>query len=226
MNRSSITSPQAMTQVLRRLHFRIGLFVAPFLLIAALTGTLYALTPQLENLIYHDALYTDSQGTPLPLADQLRSAQRHLGQVLPISAVRPAPHAGDTTRVMFHQHGDSPSLNRAVFIDPVTGNVQGDMPVYGTSGVLPLRTWLDQLHRALLLGDVGRLYSELAASWLWVAALGGAYLWWRRRHSVRGALRLVDAGVVHATAGRCGHGGGRRRTCRPSHDHGHADGHA
>ncbi len=47
------------------------------------------------------------------------------------------------------------------------------MTVYGTSGVLPLRTWLDQFHRSLLLGDVGRNYSELAASWLWIAALGG-----------------------------------------------------
>lgn len=46
------------------------------------------------------------------------------------------------------------------------------MTVYGTSGILPLRTWLDYLHRNLLLGDVGRVYSELAASWLWVTALG------------------------------------------------------
>ena len=38
------------------------------------------------------------------------------------------------------------------------------MTVYGTSGVLPLRTWLDKLHSSLLLGDLGRNYSELAAS--------------------------------------------------------------
>jgi uncharacterized iron-regulated membrane protein len=51
------------------------------------------------------------------------------------------------------------------------------MTVYGTSGVLPLRTWIDRFHRGLLLGDAGRLYSELAASWLWLAALGGIVLW-------------------------------------------------
>ncbi len=38
--------------------------------------------------------------------------------------------------------------------------------MYGTSGVLPLRTFLDQLHSNLLLGKWGRFYSELAASWL------------------------------------------------------------
>ena len=57
--------------------------------------------------------------------------------------------------------------------------------VYGTSGVLPLRTWLDYLHQNLLLGDVGRNYSELAASWLWVASLGGLLLWATSRASGR-----------------------------------------
>lgn len=51
------------------------------------------------------------------------------------------------------------------------------MTVYGTSGILPLRQWIDYAHRSLLLGDSGRLYSELAASWMWVAALGGIALW-------------------------------------------------
>src|SRR5690606_41652918 len=49
--------------------------------------------------------------------------------------------------------------------------------VYGNSGALPLRTWISMLHRHLHLGEVGRLYSELAASWLWVVALGGVVLW-------------------------------------------------
>ncbi|MEX5275754.1 PepSY domain-containing protein [Kocuria sp. CPCC 205261] len=36
---------------------------------------------------------------------------------------------------------------------------------------LPLRTTIDRLHRHLLLGEPGRLYSELAASWLGVMAV-------------------------------------------------------
>ena len=38
------------------------------------------------------------------------------------------------------------------------------MTVYGTSGILPLRQTIDYLHTSLMLGDIGRLYSELAAS--------------------------------------------------------------
>lgn len=61
------------------------------------------------------------------------------------------------------------------------------MTVYGTSDALPFRMWLDQLHRGLLLGDIGRNYSELVASWLWVATLGGILLWLAtiRRHKTK-----------------------------------------
>ena len=74
------------------------------------------------------------------------------------------------------------------------------MTVYGTSGVLPLRTWLDKLHSSLLLGDLGRNYSELAASWLWVAALGGVALWLatrpkRKLKRVKGASPLTAIGI-------------------------------
>ena len=35
-----------------RLHFYAGLFVGPFILIAALTGTLYVLTPQIAMSVF------------------------------------------------------------------------------------------------------------------------------------------------------------------------------
>ena len=161
----------------RRLHFYIGLFIAPFIFIAALTGTLYVLTPQLEQAIYHDALTTDAQGIARPLSAQVAAARQRVGENAHIYAVRPAPGPQETTRVQFVGRDLGPSESRSLFIDPYTLQVKGDMTVYGTSGVLPLRMWLDQLHRGLLLGDAGRNYSELAASWLWVAALGGLVLW-------------------------------------------------
>ena len=34
---------------LLRMHFHIGLFVGPFIFVAALTGLLYVLTPQIET---------------------------------------------------------------------------------------------------------------------------------------------------------------------------------
>lgn len=184
-----------------RLHFYIGLLVGPFLLVAALSGVLYALTPQIEDMVYRDALHTPSRGDARPLAEQVEAARAVAGPDATVAAVRPASEAGTTTRVMFAGPGMGPSEHRAIFIDPITAQVRGDLGVYGTSGVLPVRAWLDLLHRELHLGDVGRLYSELAASWLWVAALGGLLLWAARRRS---AARQGAAGGLrrrHATLG-------------------------
>lgn len=164
-----------------RLHFYAGLFVGPFILIAALTGTLYVLTPQIESLIYREQLTATTTGEPASLAAQAEAARKHIGDGPRLFAIRPAPAAGRTTRVMFAQAGLGESESRAIFVDPVSLAIKGDLVVYGTSGILPFRTQLDYLHRNLLLGEFGRNYSELAASWLWAVVLGGVLMWfWRR----------------------------------------------
>lgn len=200
---TTCTSRAAWVHLLRRLHFFIGLFVGPFIFIAALTGTLYVATPQLENQLYHDALHGSQQGERQPLAAQLAVAERTLDEPLRLSAVRPALEPGATTRVMFVDPALQASENRAIFIDPVTLAVKGDMTVYGTSGILPLRQWIYYAHRSLLLGDIGRLYSELAASWMWVAALGGIVLWAFTRPKRRIKNRLQNTRRLHVTLGWC-----------------------
>ena len=164
-------------QLLLRLHFYAGILVGPFILVAAVSGALYALTPQVEQVVYDHELKAPVSATSISLADQVEIAEAHVGDVATLSAVRPAPEPGDTTRVMFAQEGLGESESRAVFIDPGTGEIRGDLTVYGTSGALPMRTWVDQLHRNLNLGEPGRYYSELAASWLGVVALAGLALW-------------------------------------------------
>ncbi|MEQ9943179.1 PepSY-associated TM helix domain-containing protein [Pectobacterium aroidearum] len=187
----NVSPRAAIVALFIRLHFYIGIFVGPFIFVAALTGTLYVLTPQIENRLYSHQLFTQSQGTPHPLADQIRAAQAGLvhHQDAKLLAIRPASAAGETTRVMFALPELGPSESRAIFIDPVSLENRGSEIVYGTSGILPFRTWLDYLHRGLLLGDIGRNYSELAASWLWVAALGGIVIWWSTRHVSSAAKR-------------------------------------
>nr|WP_233571819.1 PepSY-associated TM helix domain-containing protein [Cellulomonas triticagri] len=176
--------------LLLRLHFYAGVFVGPFILVAALSGALYALTPQIERAVYADELTAASgDGVPLPLADQVVAARAHVGDGPTLLAVRPAPEPGSTTRVMFEGEDLGPSETRAVFVDPGTAEVQGDLTAYGTSGALPLRTWVDYLHRNLHLGEPGRLYSELAASWLGVVALSGLVMWLIQLRRTRGRAK-------------------------------------
>lgn len=175
-----------------RLHFYVGLFVGPFILIAAVTGVLYVLTPQIENALFRDALTTPSTGPARSLGDQVDAARAYLKDGRPVFAVRPATAPGRTTRVMFTDPKLGESETQAVFVDPVTLEIRGDLTVYGTSGVLPLRLAIDKFHRNLMLGDLGRNYSELAASWLWLATLGGVVLWLSRR---KGDAAAVASGA-------------------------------
>lgn len=180
-------------QLLLRLHFYAGLLVGPFVLVAALTGAVYALTPSIERVVYADQLSTDGTGgtgVHRPLSEQVATAQAYTGGER-VAAVRPAPDAGSTTRVMFDAPGLGESESRAIFVDPYTSAVRGDLTVYGTSGALPVRTWVAQLHRGLHLGEPGRLYSELAASWLWVVALAGLGLWLRRLRRTRRLRQML-----------------------------------
>ncbi|WP_194091416.1 PepSY-associated TM helix domain-containing protein [Vibrio hibernica] len=183
MTVNDINPYRGVSAFIKRLHFYIGLFIGPFIFMAALTGTLYVLTPQIEQAIYHQELTTTSHGEPQALSAQIAAARHSLPEPLMIKSVRPAPAVGETTRVLF----TDPTLDRArlrtVFVDPVTLEIKGELASYGTSGVLPLRIAIDFLHTDLLLGPVGRYYSELAASWMWIAALGGIFLWWQQRRS-------------------------------------------
>ncbi|UZF43007.1 PepSY-associated TM helix domain-containing protein [Rhodococcus rhodochrous] len=176
--------PRSMRPLIMRLHFYAGVLVAPFLLIATISGGLYAIAPTLEQVLYRDLLHVDSTGPALPLVEQVRAAQQ-LRPDLTVSAVRPASEVGETTRVLFTDPSLGESERTAVFIDPVTASSTGESVVYGSSSALPVRTWISQLHRHLHLGEPGRIYSELAASWLWVIALGGVYLWVQRYRTQR-----------------------------------------
>ncbi|GAA1753513.1 PepSY-associated TM helix domain-containing protein [Kocuria aegyptia] len=176
-----------------RLHFYIGVFIGPFLLVAAVSGAFYALSPQLERVVYAEALTGTVTAQPLSLDAQVAAAQAAAGLETAPAAVRPAPEGG-TTRVMFTDPALGASEHRGVFVDPGTGAVVGDLTVYGSSGSLPLRSTISEIHRSLGLGEPGRIYSELAASWLGVIALTGLGLWavrWRRARTGRRARGLL-----------------------------------
>lgn len=168
-----------------RLHFYAGVLVAPFLLVAAATGFLYAGAFQAEKLVYAHELTVPVGDAKLPISQQVAAARKAHPEGT-VSAVRPSPEADATTRVMLSGvKGVDADHTLAVFVDPYTAKVRGALEQYGSTGALPLRTWIDEFHRDLHLGENGRLYSELAASWLWVIAGGGLVLWFSRRRALR-----------------------------------------
>ncbi|GAA0649840.1 PepSY-associated TM helix domain-containing protein [Streptomyces thermocarboxydovorans] len=188
--RTAATPPRrsgwaALRPLLLRLHFYAGVLVAPFLLVAALTGLLYAASFQAEKIVYDHELTVPVGDRKLPVSEQVAAA-REAHPEGTVSAVRPSPEADATTRVLLSGvPGVDPDHTLAVFVDPYTAEVRGALEQYGSTGALPLRTWISELHRDLHLGETGRLCSELAASWLWVVACGGVVLWLFRRRALR-----------------------------------------
>ncbi|MEU9038155.1 PepSY domain-containing protein [Streptomyces sp. NPDC048352] len=171
----------ALRPLLLRLHFYAGLLIAPFLFLAAATGLLYAGSWQAERILYSHELTVDSVGEQaLPLSAQVKAAQGAApqGKVL---GVWPAPEPDATTRVIMENPGLGEGETLTVFVDPYTAGVRGQLTTSGDA--LPLRAWLSEFHASLQLGEPGRNYSELAASWLWVVALGGLALWIGRRRA-------------------------------------------
>ncbi|PPK68571.1 PepSY domain-containing protein [Actinokineospora auranticolor] len=171
--------------LLRRLHFYAGVFVAPFLVVAALSGMLYAFSPQLDDLLYGDVLYVEeTAGAPRPLAEQVAAAQSAVPAGSAVTTVGVPEAADEATRVVFSVPGLPEEHSRTVYVNPYTAGVQGQLTTW--FGATPVTTWLDGFHRDLRLGETGALYSEMAASWLWVISLAGVVLWLVRRRKARG----------------------------------------
>lgn len=168
-----------------RLHFYAGVLVAPFLLVAAATGFLYAGAFQAEKFAYAHETTVPVGDEKLPISQQVAAARKAHPEGT-VSAIRPSPQDDASTRVMLSGvEGVGADHTLAVFVDPYTAEVRGALEQYGSTGALPLRTWIDEFHRDLRLGETGRLYSELAASWLWIIAAGGLVLWFSRRRALR-----------------------------------------
>jgi uncharacterized iron-regulated membrane protein len=183
-----LRSAPSFAPLLLRLHFYAGILVAPFLLVAALTGTAFVFSPQLDRIVYADELVVDDPGgASAPLSAQVAAALavRPGGTV---TAVRPG-EGSRTTHVDFAAPDVDADHAHTVYVNPYTTEVTGQLTTWFTS--TPLQEWLDTFHRDLHLGPSGTLYSELAASWLSVIALGGLLLWWRRHRGRRTARRLL-----------------------------------
>lgn len=177
-----------------RIHFWAGLISAPIVVFAALTGLLYALSPQIEAQLYAklDHVTAPANATAArPLDQQVAAAlAEHPHQAL--RHVVPAHSATDSTQVYLqaahahhqagkgdHDHG-LPS-GSIVYVNPYTAQVLGQLPE-----LQRFKTWSKKLHSSALQGDGWRWLIELGASWMLVLFATGLVLWWPKPASQGG----------------------------------------
>ena len=181
-----------------RWHFYAGLFVAPFMILLALTGIIYLFKPQLDPLLYDHLLTVTPAHHGLSAEEQLSRVQAtypqgHISQYLPpINRERSG---------QFVINNAGRELN--VFINPYTGQVLGEQ-----DAKLNLQAVARALHGELMIGTTGDRLIELAAGWGVMLVVSGLYLWWPRGKSSAGVLwpRLNSRGRLfwrdlHAVAG-------------------------
>lgn len=160
-------------RTLWRWHFYAGLFVMPFLVVLAVTGTIYCFQPQIEPLLYPHRLVVTPQATPRLDEDALLARAR---AAMPPSAIattaRIASRADRSTEFIFRLPDGS---KRSVYLNPYDGAVLGTLDVE--------RRFMQidrMIHRKLLLGKPGELLMELVACWTLVMIGSGVALWWPR----------------------------------------------
>ncbi|WP_434662910.1 PepSY domain-containing protein [Paraburkholderia sp. A3BS-1L] len=181
-------------RTLWRWHFYAGLFVMPFLIVLAITGTIYCFQPQIEPLLYPHRLVVAPAATPRLPADALLARAR---DAMPPGARMLRAHVeanpARSAEFVFARAG---GVKESVYVNPYSGEVLGSLDV--ESRFMQMDR---MLHRKLLLGKTGELLMELAACWTLVMIVTGVALWWPRQSRALGA-----AGETSNTASGAGTG--------------------
>ncbi|MEG1039433.1 MAG: PepSY domain-containing protein [Pseudomonas sp.] len=161
-----------------RWHFYAGLFVAPVMILLAVTGIIYLFKPQLDPLLYRDLIVVEA-GHHRQSADQLLQQVHTAYPKGQVSQYLPA--IADDRSAQFVVKDAGRELN--VFINPYDGTLLGEQDAKSN-----LQAVARALHGELMIGTVGDRLVELAAGWGIVLVVSGLYLWWPRGKSSAGVL--------------------------------------
>ncbi|TDF85227.1 PepSY domain-containing protein [Pseudomonas sp. H9] len=161
-----------------RWHFYAGLFVAPVMILLAITGIIYLFKPQLDPLLYRDLMVVEA-GHHTQSADALLQQVHTAYPNGQVSQYLPAVAADRSAQFVVKDAGRE--LN--VFINPYDGTLLGEQDAKRN-----LQAVARALHGELMIGTVGDRLVELAAGWGIVLVVSGLYLWWPRGKSSAGVL--------------------------------------
>jgi uncharacterized iron-regulated membrane protein len=173
-----------------RWHFYAGLFVAPVLLVMAVTGALTLFDREIDELFYPDlVVVTPLAEAPLSLARQeaLALAAVPGGALRSYAAPETAAHSAVFTVARPDGGGE------LVFVDPWRG-VLGSMDQDRRLMIV-----IVALHSSLLAGRAGNILVELVACWTLILVVTGLALWWPKRWRMPGILiPRLDGGTRQA----------------------------
>lgn len=151
-----------------RWHFYAGIIFAPFLIILAVTGSIYLFKPQIEQVMYKDYYEVTPQGDKMPTAQQIEEVKKLYAGTI-ITSYRPGENANRSSEI-----GITTSNNDSltVFINPYSGQSIGTL-----NNEDRIMDKIEEFHGELMAGTIGDRIVELAACWAIVLIVTGLYLW-------------------------------------------------
>jgi uncharacterized iron-regulated membrane protein len=158
-------------RALWRWHFHAGLFCIPFVIVLALSGSIYLFKPQIDAFADRGVDSLKVTGARASGEAQIAAAIASLpGSKLFVYEIPREPD--DAVRV----HLYSPDgTGRIVYVHPETLAILKTVPHAHRLTEIVLT-----IHGELFAGRTGSILVELAASWAIVMLITGLYLWWPR----------------------------------------------
>ena len=129
MSGSGASRPGRFYAAVWRWHFYAGLIVAPFFLIAALSGVVMTLKTPVEALAYGGRLYVEPQGEMIAPAAQMEKLKVLHPQTEVLTYIPPAaPDRSSQFLVAYEgggHGGHGPVATTTIFVNPYTGAAGG-----------------------------------------------------------------------------------------------------
>lgn len=167
-------------QWLWRWHFIAGMITLPFVLVLAITGTIYLFHPQVESKEIQKIQNIEiTKTTRISYEKQWAIAKDNMLKKPNRMIVNSkTEHA---TEFISGKFGNKESI----FINQYTGKVTGKYS--------PKNSWMysiRKLHGELLGGNIGTKIVELIASWMIVLLLTGIYIWFPFTKGIKGFINI------------------------------------
>ena len=154
-----------------RWHFYAGLIAIPFVILLAVSGTIYIYRPQIEHWIDRPYDHFTLNGPPATAAARVQAALAAVpGSTLDSYELPKSPEAASQILVM------KEGVQRRVYVHPET--LQILKVVNEPDRFINV---IFSLHGELLMKNPGSMIVETAASWAIVMMITGLYLWWPRQ---------------------------------------------
>ncbi|MDQ0243259.1 putative iron-regulated membrane protein [Bacillus fengqiuensis] len=168
---SQKTPNNSLYRTIWRWHFYAGMIFAPFLIILAVTGSIYLFKPQIEQVLYQDYYEVTPQGDKISASKQIEEVKKlYPGAV--VTKYRPGENAERSSEVSITFNNES----LTVFMDPYTGKSIGEL-----NNEDRIMDKVEEFHGELMAGTLGDRLVELAACWTIVLIVTGLYLWFPKK---------------------------------------------